>query len=458
MFRVFLIALCVCLSGCDSSDDKSNNRQGPPVRDDGASCVTGEQCDNTACRMGWPDGYCTSQCSDDDACSGDDAFCVRSVDGGQCMDGCESEAECRPGYLCVQTVSGHAACVPESEVESIPADNGWLDLAVEKDCSPTMDGNEFRFDFSIVGEGGAFITIFNTQGTARPTSLSRADQVLDFTTDYVHHSGEPNPLLFGAAAEITDHRSYGLPYAEQFSAFATRGDYELVGVSTGSVPCLTISEPDSQGSELFINVYSVVEFSDIEDDFVEAVQIANEAFSVGGFQIVTRLEVFPENLRDQFLRIETDQVSALTSLGDVNSGLSIDLFIVEDLVGAFGVSGGLPGSPGMHGQRGNGVVLSALDLGTDNRAFGLTLAHELSHYLGLLHTSEGARGTPEGDLLPFEVDPIEDTAECPSPSTMNRACPDATNLMFPFAFYDLPNSGSLSAEQRLILKVNPLIR
>ncbi|MEZ4464092.1 MAG: zinc-dependent metalloprotease family protein [bacterium] len=94
----------------------------------------------------------------------------------------------------------------------------------------------------------------------------------------------------------------------------------------------------------------------------------------------------------------------------------VGLFLVGRLAAPFGtdvagVAGGLPGPPILAGTTRSGVAVS-MDIGLSPRATGQVIAHELGHYLGLLHTVE-----PGG--LP---DPLPDTPDDPA---------DTANLMAP---------------------------
>lgn len=108
-------------------------------------------------------------------------------------------------------------------------------------------------------------------------------------------------------------------------------------------------------------------------------------------------------------------------------GVSINLFVVQEITMTAGFSGGIPGPPGVFGTPASGVV--AYDLTGSAATMGVTLAHETGHFLGLEHTSEL-------DLSIDEVvgeDAISDTPVCDSgllPAYID--CPDYPNLMFPF--------------------------
>jgi len=80
----------------------------------------------------------------------------------------------------------------------------------------------------------------------------------------------------------------------------------------------------------------------------------------------------------------------------------INVFIVSDMGGYVGIAGGIPGPLGVHGTQRSGVAL-AIDVLGDLREGDAVLMHELSHFMGLFHTTEST-----GTVL----DPLDDTAEC----------------------------------------------
>jgi hypothetical protein len=80
----------------------------------------------------------------------------------------------------------------------------------------------------------------------------------------------------------------------------------------------------------------------------------------------------------------------------------INVFIVSDMGGYVGIAGGIPGPLGVHGTERSGVAI-AIDVLGDLDEVDLVLMHELSHYMGLFHTTESS-----GTVL----DPLSDTEEC----------------------------------------------
>jgi len=110
-----------------------------------------------------------------------------------------------------------------------------------------------------------------------------------------------------------------------------------------------------------------------------------------------------------------DLLAESSAAGEVR----VNLFFVENTFGgnAVGVAGAVPG-PALNGTPVSGVMVD-YDFGNATTS-GAVTAHELGHYLGLLHTveSDGAH------------DLIDDTLECP-PSGTNGTCttPGADYLM-----------------------------
>ena len=105
---------------------------------------------------------------------------------------------------------------------------------------------------------------------------------------------------------------------------------------------------------------------------------------------------------------------------------SANVFFVRDLSGVAewvaGVSGGLPGPPGLVGTVSSGVAVSPQE---DADLTGDVLAHELGHFLGLWHPTE---------MNGMTQDPIRDTETCtfdPDDLDSMARCRTIDNIMFP---------------------------
>ncbi|MFH1808406.1 MAG: hypothetical protein ABIJ09_06670 [Pseudomonadota bacterium] len=137
-----------------------------------------------------------------------------------------------------------------------------------------------------------------------------------------------------------------------------------------------------------------------------------------------------------------DEVRALcaTQAQPGAQGTAVNVFVVNELAFTAGLSGGIPGPPGVYGSPASGIVIAYQG---DGARTGVLLAHELGHFLGLRHTTETTGG---------RHDPILDTPECPV-GTSATSCPDYGNLMFPL--FPLQAGLTLTAGQVQVLRGNP---
>lgn len=123
---------------------------------------------------------------------------------------------------------------------------------------------------------------------------------------------------------------------------------------------------------------------------------------------------------------EAELHEMLASLTPGTPRASVNVFFVRDLSGVSewvaGVSGGLPGPPGLLGSVSSGVAVSPQE---EADLTGDVLSHELGHFLGLWHPTE-MNGTTQ--------DPIRDTETCsfdPEDIRSLSRCRTLDNVMFP---------------------------
>ncbi len=156
---------------------------------------------------------------------------------------------------------------------------------------------------------------------------------------------------------------------------------------------------------------------------------------------------------------------------------AVNLFFVADIedssssASLLGVSGGVPGPPGLHGTRRSGVAvnmanyLAAVEAGEGlseaQDEVELIVAHELGHYLGLFHTTEANGAALSGGLN--GQDPLSDTPTCADTAdadannilSSGECGGDGGNLMF---WSPLDGATSLSSGQKHVIQRNPVVQ
>ena len=578
---IAILILLVGIAGCKKKPGVVNSTPdgGPERREDGAACTSDRGCDGEVCLsfgQGFFGGYCTTPDCIQNGCNGEDAQCVRFLDGSSlCMDGCEANADCRNGYRCRKLDgSGNSVCFPEtgdgppagsigSDCKSSDDCYGARDLSCTADelggycvgddcgdcprdsvcadwdggeaclqeCSQTLDcrigyicddgvcrqgaavtapfgfeqtrdalgvtcdaeqieqtdlGTTWRVRFDVPASAIGYAMVpFVATGSLKPLLLTLPDgSEVDLETDYKHHNIRAREFqLFdqvsqGTFGEVAFDWPILVPYSpDRADVFAT-GEHELTVIASVAEPCVYVLPSEGEGTTLDLNVIfvgvqdygaaSAAGDPDLRAVFERLDEILGQAnIRVGSIEYADA----PREIAERYRRIRSEaDLRRATAFGvprgeSLQDHLNVDVFLVEDLslgdgVVFLGLSAGLPGPPGLHGNPANGLVFSVADLGVDNDFVAHIMAHELGHYLGLRHTTEVLHNQPQGvDLQRYlgTEDPLEDTPVCSAPLFQGTACPDFGNLMFPTAEATdgLP---TLTDGQAEVLRTNPLIR
>lgn len=491
--RRFLAFVLLTFAACGDPEPPSRIpvSTGAP---DGSPCVSNAQCEGGFCIasfLGFPEGYCSSSsCSSDDDCS-DGAVCLEFVDKtsacyASCSDGC------RDGYACT-IASDREVCAPtDLNLDEIVLPMSPFEQTLETlgaNCEPeSVAENRWRFEFVLSETATAVQFVpFVDRGEVLFETLETPSGALT-RADYRHHNtrledvGIPGGDPFGTFGTVAFDWPVLVPFAPQFVDLIEPGGTYAVEVSTdGARPCLYTVESDGSGATVDLDIY-IVTSSDLtaaqagaDPDFAEALAAADVHLGQAGIALgdVRFIDAAPDVAERFAIVRDLREIDLLAATGaprtsDLDGHLTVDVFIVDSIIfdgiTALGISAGVPGPAGMHGNLGNGLVFSAPDLGAGNAVVGQVLAHELSHYLGLRHTTEllNGAGTEAESVLDAEmgdVDPIADTPECSNVSREGSRCPDYGNLMFP-ALQSLPAGQipGLTEGQAATLRRSPLVK
>lgn len=468
----------------------------------GAPCSSKDDCEGGACVTGngFEGGYCTTVNCEQKGCNGSDARCVDFQNGGKgCVDGCSSHQDCREGYSCrLANPDGTRACLPGNPPPPADLDNTLRTLGVK--CNPEQVGTNggdrvFEFEFSIDDDVDGFMMIpFVASGEVKPTELLTPETTVDIENDYIHHNSRLQDFFSGS--NLTGTGTYGkigfdwpvlVPFAPKHTNYVVPGgDYKLTIESTDEQPCVYVVG-NEYGTKLDLNVYLVgangltATTAPDDPDLSTAISHFRHLYGKVGIDLanVRYYDMAPSTV-EQYRRIRSrEDAQKLTAYGrppgeDREGHLSVDVFLVDDLQvtrggrgNVLGMSTGIPGASGMHGNARNGVVFQTTDLGESNKHVGLIMAHEVGHYLGLRHTTEIVHGSRRAGRLADTIgttDPIDATPVCEDIYDKAQGegsiadCEDFQNLMFPSAPPPfLSQDVRLLDEQGLVLRANPTI-
>ena len=453
----------------------------PDPQPDGSACTRDADCQSGRCltdELGFPGGLCTVEnCASRSDCYGVGTACLRGqFNGNLCIPLCSTDDDCRPGYDCVGSGAG-SYCYPAFAADALNptcAD----EFVAAADVTATGVGISQRLDrhrisFSIdPGTTSFYVVAWSRDHLVYPDVLTAPDGNALAMRDYASYLFTPtslervSPLLF--------------PGGPQFASWVQAGNYTLDlgtdGPASAPLCFAVMQEHDALDNDaappmhVDLNIYFAgatdldASNAAADPDFAAMLQSFDQTYGqigitagtvrfydVGGDVLETYRIIRDQDLVYQLVQLSRQPGSSRDAL------LSANVFFIQgfggELSSVLGISTGIPGTAGVHGQPGAGLVFSSeyLREGTDGsgaRLVGQVLAHELGHFLGLFHTSETAG---------FQYDPIDDTPTCPTIRDGNlAACDDYNNLMFPVASFR--DRVDISPEQAQVIRANPLTK
>ncbi|TVR01701.1 MAG: hypothetical protein EA398_09145 [Deltaproteobacteria bacterium] len=448
-------------------EDERSPVRNPNGRDDGEPCAVDINCKGGTClieQTGYTGGYCTTLNCAQVGCnppSGGTAECRTVTESTVCYVGCSQDADCRTGYACVGADDGSGVCLPPSEGATPPAEEdtpgGSTDIRVSCQSSSITGGRALRFNIDPSTIAFAVVP-YSTSESVRPRRLlgPSGQAVADFGSDHAFMNVNPDilvnmtPVFFPAAPQFTSITELG------------GGEYTLEITTRDSRPCFYVLEKTSPGTQLDVNFYLLgvpgLSGSNALDDpnFSQMMTVFRRIFDRAGITIreVRFVDVAGDDLeRFRIIRSFND-IFALASISrdpgsSLRERLSINVFLIQGFSisqapGLLGVSLGIPGVPGFHGNSGSGLIFTSEYLPNAAADTGQTLAHEIGHFMGLRHTTEHGGST---------ADPLDDTPRCANPDR-GANCPDANNFMFPFSLRGVTQE-QVSDGQSFVLRRSP---
>lgn len=486
----FCLAVCEADSQCrqgylcnfveTNEDGKAKGFCMPPSEPQpiGSICANGDHCLSSYCITGWPSGYCSTTC---DKCG--DGVCHQD----SCVVPCNSGEDCRYGYVCETTSSGASGCIPGCQSSAdcpagqscdqasgqckalADAPSGTEDLLAK---SLSLDGYgsdtiEFTVpanvvSFSIVADspGAEFLTLANLTA---PGGQVLYDGFHPYTSSYVVFGTDQ---VFVALVPNTPQMVYGPGVWK--AQFGTDGPQVNAAIR---IIAKTANGVPTQGSlDMHLYFVGLDEFdaagAKSDPSFQQAMQKVTQIYGQAGIQVgeityndITGAQASKLSVIDS-VDGPSSELSQLFSQSQQHAG-GINFFFVREIVGGndgyiiLGISGGIPGPPGVHGGPHSGVAVGMTDYNAGPTELASTIAHEGGHFLGLFHTSE-ATGTAH--------DPLADTPQCSSSSDKNfdgYVTPEecggkgSDNLMFWAAAV---GAEKLLSDQGFVLLRNPSVK
>ncbi|MCA9525843.1 MAG: hypothetical protein KC549_06050 [Myxococcales bacterium] len=493
-------AVSVCVPRCQSNDECDDGFHCDAATGDcqagvgepnpvGEFCGGAAECQSGECLTGarYPNGYCTAGC---DACPAG-SVCGDTPNGQKCLAACDTDLDCRAGYVCAGGGCS-APCQGDADCGGGLICNGASGRCVEPSAAGArVEEIDIAQDVPVSGQLSRELTLNVPQGalgfsivaTGSGNDLMIIGEMRDPNGRTIYDFQDPfgsQVRFFPGEDAITQMvpsspRSAPVPGAYKFRLIKDGGQKNI-----DVKAYVKIADGEPQGGTLDVNFFFAKQAglsagtAAGDADFQAAVGEFKRLYQGRGITIGdVRYCDMNGSDGDRYAVIdsvdgtssELSQMFALSArAGELGCTATpaLNFFLVDEIVGGragyiiLGVSGGIPGPPGVHGTTHSGVAVTMSGFRRRPRQLAQTMAHEGGHFLGLFHTTE-AEGTA--------FDPLPDTPECRSGKDANQdglvdyqEClggSGSENLMFWAAGDQAEN---VSGDQGFVLLRNPGVK
>jgi len=442
---------------------------------DGGPCETHDDCEVGLCLTGAGGMTCVGPCEDEDECTSGSSCglfpvtknevevveltCVESNSGaGLLGHDCASDQDCVTGLCHEDTCTELCTeCGPDARCDPVTVERDGHQVEVGV-CSWDLAAPDLVLGPITVPESGSPVLTFEI-----PAGLSSFTVVLEHDyPDYSQRVGfislvaPDDTLLLDFEDTLDDLNQSSVPYpgassilvpsTDEAAAFPQAGTYRMrVGLFeivdndfaavAGEVPRISFyfERIGEEGGVLDLNLFvapgcGITAADAAESDFVTNMLATAMAF----YQPYGAIRLGNVTFGD--IPSDYDSVSDGQVIREIcetysapgPSGLAVNVFLIDDLVGDWsGFTGNTPSPPGLVGSPASGIVLERMGNAAQT---GMVLGHEMGHALALKHTTQVRMVDGSYEIIGY--DGISDTPSCSSGTSISE-CADYRNLMFP---------------------------
>jgi hypothetical protein len=350
---------------------------------------------------------------------------------GTCLTPCASSSDCVTGMFCVP-VEVRLNAQAQAPVNACARNLAFeADVQISVGPSTRLDASGDRGEIALAPSQGTSLIYLQSQCTAelQVTFIqSREDgQDLFDLNDALLGRPSPNPATnVGSLVPIL------VPNNPDLRDYEQGLDVGVIASRSTEVGALVAARRPSGQRVLDLNLFYVGAGREEEEGgfhpgnprvlrMVEELRtlygrIDISLASVREYEVVGGLREELSVLESEIIRDDQGNtvgldVPGLDRLFELSMGLEyggINLFLLSDMGDLLGISGGIPGALDVQGTAASGVALALDVIGIEDAA--QVAMHEMSHQMGLFHTTEFDGST---------IEPLADTPACSSANDRN---------------------------------------